>query len=271
MTQLRHIGRRHVHLDVTDSTNNRAAAFANDPAHAGTVVTADHQAQGRGQHGRVWESPPGVSVLLSALIFPPPELRRPAILTAFAAVAVSETVRQVTARWSTIKWPNDVLIDGKKVAGILIECGVAPRTTDGEPAPATPHAVVGIGLNVNQTPDDFARLGLPDATSLLVVGGRPLSAPDVTRLLLELLDAEYGHLLGGELGDLESRWRERIGLLGKPVVVEVAESNEVRGRLMELTFHGVSVSQADGATRRFLPEEVRQLRSAEGNVSSPGR
>jgi len=265
MIQFRHIGRRHVHLDATDSTNDRAAAFANDPTHAGTVVTAERQTIGRGQHGRVWESPPSVSVLMSALVFPPPALRRPAILTAFAAVAVSETVRQVTAQRSTIKWPNDVLIARKKVAGILIEYGVAPRTTDGERVPATPHAVIGIGLNVNQTPEDFVRLGLPDATSLSVAEGRPLSVPDVTRLLIEILDAEYGHLLGGELEGLESRWQECVGLLGKPVVAELAEANDVRGRLTELAFRGVSVAQADGTSRRFSPEEVRHLRSAEGD------
>src|SRR5213595_3848339 len=123
---LRHIGTRHIHLDATDSTNSRAAEFAHDIAYAGTVVTADLQSQGRGQHGRAWQSPPGANVLLSALLFPPPQLRRPAVLTAWAAVAVAETVVQVTGQPAAIKWPNDVLLGGKKVCGILIECGVVP-------------------------------------------------------------------------------------------------------------------------------------------------
>src|SRR5215213_3318554 len=131
MDPLRHIGRRHIHLDATDSTNTRAA----EPAHAGTVVSADLQTRGRGQHGRVWESPPGVNVLLSALLFPPPALRRPVVLTAFAAVVVGETVLQVTGKQSRIKWPNDVLLGGKKVCGILIEGGVAAADRD-------PHFVV---------------------------------------------------------------------------------------------------------------------------------
>src|SRR5262245_26222889 len=182
MTLLRHIGCQHIHLDVTDSTNDRAAAFASDPAHGGTVVTAGRQVRGRGQHGRGWDSPPGMSVLLSALLFPPPELRRPALLTAFAAVAVCETILKVIGLSTRIKWPNDVLVTNKKVAGILIECGVA--------VPSTPHAVVGIGLNVNQAADEFTRLGLPDATSPSVAGDRSLSVPEVTALLIEARDAE---------------------------------------------------------------------------------
>src|SRR5688572_13168970 len=166
----RHIGRRHIHLDATDSTNSRAAELAHDPGYAGTVVTTDIQAQGRGQHGRVWQSPPGANVLLSALLFPPPALRRPAILTAFAAVAVGETVLQVAGRQATIKWPNDVLLRGKKVCGILIECGAPPFR--GEPKANDPYFVVGIGLNVNQSADDFAQADLPDATSLSIAVGQ---------------------------------------------------------------------------------------------------
>src|SRR5262245_63098539 len=170
MNPLRHIGRRHFHLDATDSTNSRAAELAHDPANAGTVVTADLQVRGRGQHGRVWESPPGVSALLSALVFPPPDLCRPALLAAWAGVVVGETILQVTGQQTKIKWPNDVLLRGKKVCGILIECGVMPFR--GEPTASDPHFVVGIGLNVNQSADDFARQSLPDATSLSLAVGR---------------------------------------------------------------------------------------------------
>jgi len=254
MTRLRYIGCRHVHLDVTDSTNDRAAAFTSDRAHGGLVVTAGRQMRGRGQHGRVWDSPPGRSVLLSALLFPPPELRRPALLTAFAAVSVSETIFKAIDLSTRIKWPNDVQVNGKKVAGILIECGVA--------APNSPHAVVGIGLNVNQTADEFTRLGLADATSLSIAANRNLSVPEITALLIEKLDAEYSRLLGGELADLESRWRDGIGLLGKPVVAELVNGNQVSGRLSKLAFRGLCVVQPDDTTRHLSPEEVRHVHSA---------
>src|SRR5262245_43646258 len=253
-----HIRRPPIHLEVTDSTNTRAAEFAHDPANAGTVVTADLQVRGRGQHGRVWVSPPGVSALLSALVFPPPELRRPAILTAWAGVVVGETVLQVTGQQSKIKWPNDVLLRGKKVCGILIECGVMPFR--GEPTASDPHFVVGIGLNVHPSADDFARQSLPDATSLSLAVGRKLDVKEVSGLLIRNLDAEYDRLLGSELAALEACWKWRVGLLGRPVTAELMDATEVRGRLVEMGFAGLDVERPDGTALRLVPEEVRHLR-----------
>ena len=253
MDPLRHIGRRHIHLDATDSTNSRAAELAHDLAYAGTVVTADLQTRGRGQHGRVWESPPGVNVLLSALLFPPPALRRPVVLTAFAAVVVGETILQATGLQTRIKWPNDMLVGGKKVCGILIEGGVTAADRD-------PHFVVGIGLNVNQGADDFVRLGLADATSMAVAVGRCMDVPEITQLLVRNLDAEYDRLLNGELADLEARWNCRLGLDGKPVTAELMDANEVHGRLVELGFGGLAIETSSGDLRRLMPEEIRHIR-----------
>jgi BirA family biotin operon repressor/biotin-[acetyl-CoA-carboxylase] ligase len=251
MDPLRHIGRRHIHLDATDSTNSRAAELAHDPANAGTVVTADLQTRGRGQHGRVWESSPRANVLLSALLFPPPTLRRPVVLTAFAAVVVGETILQVTGKQTRIKWPNDVLLGDKKVCGILIEGGVVAAGRD-------PHFVVGIGLNVNQPGDDFARLDLPDATSLLNAVGRRLDVTGITQLLIRNLDAEYDRLVAGDLAALEACWQWRLGLDGRPVTVELMDATEVRGRLVEVGFAGLAV-ETSGGVRRLLPEEVRHV------------
>jgi BirA family biotin operon repressor/biotin-[acetyl-CoA-carboxylase] ligase len=252
MDSLRHIGRRHIHLDATDSTNLRAAELAHDPADAGTVVTADLQTQGRGQHGRVWESPPGVNVLLSALLYPPPALRRPVVLTAFAAVVVAETILQATGKQARIKWPNDVLLDGKKVCGILIEGGVSGGNH-------APYFVVGVGLNVNQSADDFARLSLPDATSLSIAAGQRLDVKGVNQLLIRNLDAEYSRLLDGEVAELEACWQWRIGLDGRQATVELMDATEIRGRLVELAFAGLTLETSAGA-RRFTPEEVRHVR-----------
>jgi BirA family transcriptional regulator, biotin operon repressor / biotin---[acetyl-CoA-carboxylase] ligase len=241
------IGRRHLHLAETDSTNTRAAELAADPASDGTVITADVQTRGRGQYGRTWQSPPGANVLLSTLLFPPPELRRPAILTAFAAVVVAETVSQTTGETATIKWPNDVLVRGKKVCGILSEAGVRS-------AESGPHFIVGIGLNVNLSADDFTRMELPDATSLSIVGGRPLDVPAVTRSLIDNLDAEYGRLLAGGLDGLEARWAAAVGRLGEPVTVERMDGSMIHGRLVALTFDEVVVGKT-----RLMPEEVRHV------------
>src|SRR5437899_3777549 len=100
----RHIGRRVEVHDSVDSTNSRALARADDPANDGLVVLARAQTAGRGQYGRSWSAPAGSSVLLSALIFPRPELRRPVVLTAWAAVSVCTVVRDITGQSPRIKW-----------------------------------------------------------------------------------------------------------------------------------------------------------------------
>src|SRR5215467_12906817 len=106
----RHIGRRVLLYDRVESTNSLALELAGDPTSDGLVLVTREQTAGRGQHGRTWLSPAGSSALLSAILFPPPPLRRPAILTAWAAVSVCQTVRETTGLEPRIKWPNDVFL-----------------------------------------------------------------------------------------------------------------------------------------------------------------
>src|SRR5205085_1659985 len=156
------------------------------------VLLADEQRAGRGQYGRTWTATPGSSVLLTALLFPPAHLRRPALLTALAAVSVCETIREVTGLQAVIKWPNDVLVQGRKVCGILIE----QRNTGlaGQP----PAAAVGIGLNVAQKPDFFLQADLPEAGALASLSGREHQARHVAECLIARLDLEYVRLLEGD-------------------------------------------------------------------------
>src|SRR5205085_1627900 len=140
-------------------------------------------------------------VLLSVLIFPPPPLRRPALLTAWAAISVCELIQQLTGLEAQLKWPNDVLIEGRKVCGILIE---QARGT-----------VAGIGLNVNQSAQHFSAAGLSQAASLAVFTGKTQATRDVARRLVAVLDGEYDRLCQGQRQDLEGRWRQRMGLIGK--------------------------------------------------------
>jgi BirA family biotin operon repressor/biotin-[acetyl-CoA-carboxylase] ligase len=242
-----HIGRRVLVFDELDSTSTLAAQLAGEPDTDGLTILADRQTAGRGQHGRTWQCPPKAGVLMSVLLYPPPALRRPAVLTAWAAVSVAELVLHFTGEQARIKWPNDVLIRGQKVCGILIE---QQRGT-----------VVGIGLNVWQKREDFAAMGLPDATALNHWFPGGVHTYTVATTLLTRLDEEYADLLQGDLDTLESCWGWRIGLLGKPVVAETA-AGTVRGRLRDLSFAAVELQTAAGVMR-LPPEGVRQLSAAE--------
>ena len=241
------VGQFRINLDTTDSTNSVAAAHASDPANHGLVVTAGTQSAGRGQYQRVWQAPAGSSVLMSVLLFPPESLRRPSLLTAWAAVAVCGAVVRITGIRPSLKWPNDVLIDGRKVCGILCESG-------------THHVVAGIGFNVNQSIEDFARMQLPDATSLAICSNRRLDVGEVTAILIEQLDEEYCRLRDGQLFDVEQRWSDLFGLIGREVLIDRMDSSRMVGTLRSMSFQEIVIEQAE-AIQQVPPEAIRHLRA----------
>ena len=241
-----HVGRRVLVFDELDSTNSLAATFT-DPNADGLVVLARNQTAGRGRFGRVWRSRPGGSLLMSVVLRPPDEIRRPSVLTAMAAVAVGDAVRKLCGVQAKIKWPNDLLIRGKKVCGILIEQGVS--------------TVVGIGLNLNQTADEFADAGLPDATSLLIVSGKETDLPTAAVAVIASLGGEYCRLLAGERVAVEADWKWRTGLLGHQVEIELTNGTFVQGRMREMGFDGLDVELPGGQNWRLTPEAVAHVRA----------
>ena len=189
------IGSPRVHHRLTDSTNERAKQLAGGGAPHGTLVTADEQSAGRGRQGRVWTAPPRSAVLMSVLLRELDE--RHALLPLAAAVAVCEAL-PVPA---TIKWPNDVWVDRRKVAGILVE---------GRPQQG--WAVLGIGLNVLVERDDLPPELRDAATSLLIEGAAP-SIEDILGALVERLD----HWLSAPPASVLEAWRSRDALMGERV------------------------------------------------------
>jgi BirA family transcriptional regulator, biotin operon repressor / biotin---[acetyl-CoA-carboxylase] ligase len=238
------LGRRVLVYDVTDSTSSRCVEHASDTANHGLVVLARAQTAGRGQHGRSWLCERDAGVLLSVLLFPPRELARPAILTAWAAVSVCELILEVAGMEARIKWPNDVLIAGRKVCGILIEQGRG--------------VVAGLGLNLNQTPESFLSTGLPEAGSLHAFTGHTYDVEQLARRLIERLDQEYRRLLDGDVAGLEDRWRDRLGLVGELVEVEHHPDHHI-GELLEVTFEGVVLQSAPGEFLRLAPELIKHI------------
>jgi BirA family biotin operon repressor/biotin-[acetyl-CoA-carboxylase] ligase len=184
------IGTPRVHHRLTDSTNERAKELAAAGAPDGTLVTADEQSAGRGRQGRVWTAPSGSAVLMSLVLRDLDEL-----LPVAAAVAIAEALPLEAA----IKWPNDVWIDGRKVAGILVE----GRPQEG-------WAVLGVGLNV--TTESFPPELADTATSLRLGGSDTTPAQMLTALLTSLtkwLPASHDAVLAA--------WRERDALKGERV------------------------------------------------------
>lgn len=246
----RHIGRRVLVYDRIDSTNTRALQLAEQGENEGLALLADAQELGRGQHGRRWLATPRSSVLLSVVLFAPPELSRPVVLTAWAATAVCRVVAEATGRTPRIKWPNDVLVEDRKVCGILIEQSRSSR------GPAT---VVGIGLNVAQSAAELLAADLPEATSLAALGASGADTHRVARWLLACLDESYDQLIGGHRQELRDAWRAGLDLVGSEVVVELLGGTRV-GRLLELDFDGLVLNKSDGTVQVILPEAVLHIR-----------
>lgn len=238
-----HIGRRVLIFDEVDSTNSLAAAMSSDRKNDGLVILADNQTAGRGQHGRNWQCPRGEGILLSVLIFPAAPLRRPVLLAAWSAVAICETIRRCADLQAKIKWPNDVLIEGCKISGILIE--------------QSQSVVAGIGLNVNQSTQTLAKMGLPMATSLAIHRGQQ-DRDHVIRVLINQLDVIYDRMQTGDLESLCGQWLDRLNLLGKCVEVE-HHRQSVRGTLMELNWSQVIIKLENGEPLCLQPEHVVHL------------
>lgn len=178
-------------LPESPSTNAEAARRARSGAGEGLVVVADHQTAGRGRLDRTWVTPAGAALTFSVVLAPEVPAARWPWLPLLTGVAVVTGVRRSLGTTGTLKWPNDVLVDGLKVAGILVE---RVETDHG------PVAVVGVGLNVSQTPEE---LPVETATSLAVAAGG--GEPDRTALL--------GHVLAA-LGDGYDAWRSAGGDAG---------------------------------------------------------
>ena len=177
------IGREIIVLDETTSTNDVVLQMANGGAPEGLVVFAEHQTGGRGQRGNIWESAAGKGLLCSILLRPKVALQDSARLVDWAVKGIAWTLESTCLRKVTIKLPNDIHIDGRKVAGVLVEMRAQP---------GAPHlAVAGIGVNVNQTPSHFPEQLRDRATSLAIVLGGPVDRNALAIALLRSLDHLY--------------------------------------------------------------------------------
>lgn len=246
------MGRRLVCLAETASTNGDAFRMAEQGGEEGTVVLADCQSGGKGRLGRVWSSPAGVNLYSSIILRPGGMPHEAPQLTFLSAVAVARAIEGVTPLKPEIKWPNDVLIKGRKVAGLLNEMSAE---TDG-----INFVILGIGVNLNMTAEQFPADLRHPATSLLLESGRPVARARFAALMLGELDRLYGEYRRQGFGPVREEWQSRCNARGRELTVSDGGSETVRG-----TFAGIDPSGAllvrgeDGGVTRILSGDVRVL------------
>src|SRR3989337_3675467 len=207
------MGKEIVVCDEVNSTNDAAMEKGAQGEKEGLVVIADSQLHGKGRLGRTWISPKGVNLYVSILLRPEFPPLQASVLTMMASVAVATAISKTTGLDARIKWPNDILIDQKKVSGILTEMNAEEERIH--------HVVIGVGINVNMKKEDFPEgLRMP-ATSLMESLGKRVDRKELLYSLLESLDSNYEALTTNGVVPMVQEWRRLCSTLHKRVRVNL--------------------------------------------------
>lgn len=235
---VRVIGRDIRVFQKTTSTNDVVEKLARDGVREGVVVFAEAQTKGRGRLGRGWHSPAGKGLWFSVLLRPDLSPQKATTLTIAAATALARAIRNETGLGIEIKWPNDILVGRRKVAGILTELNAELDHLK--------YLILGIGVDVNVSASDFSVELRKTATSLRIELGKPVNRGDLAAAILKELDREYERIHAGKFEEIADEWEELCNTLGRSVSVRVgervlegrAESLDAEGALLVRTQHG---------------------------------
>ena len=222
------IGKDTLCYETIDSTNAQAKRLAEAGYGDGTLMVADHQEAGRGRRGRSWETPAGTNIAMSLLLKPEINPNNASMITLVAALAVSKAITQITGEPAPIKWPNDIVMNGKKVCGILTEMSAQFDYVN--------HIVVGIGINVNieSFPEEIAET----ATSLRIETGKQISRAELIEAVWEQFETVYEvYLQTQDLRNLVKEYDARLINMHRNVKV-LDPKEPFEGRAMGITPRG---------------------------------
>jgi BirA family transcriptional regulator, biotin operon repressor / biotin---[acetyl-CoA-carboxylase] ligase len=232
------IGRDIRVFEQTTSTNDVIERLARDGVKEGVVVFAESQTKGRGRLGRKWISPARKGLWFSILLRPDLRPQETTQLTVASATALRRAIQSETGLKPEIKWPNDILIGGKKVAGILTELSAELDKVR--------YVILGIGIDVNLDAGEFPVELRKVATSLKIETGETISRADLATAILRELDEDYSRVCGYCFADVADEWEENCATIGRGVTIQIggrkirgcAESLDDDGALLLRTEHG---------------------------------
>jgi BirA family transcriptional regulator, biotin operon repressor / biotin---[acetyl-CoA-carboxylase] ligase len=249
--EAKRLATRFHYFSEIDSTNTRARELAEQGAAEGEMVVAEAQTYGRGRLGRRWESPSLANLYCSVILRPTLAPAHAPQITLMAAVALAEAISSFIPQKPTIKWPNDILVNGKKLAGILTEAVCRPERIE--------YAILGIGINVNYPVDVMPEELRHRATSLLELTRLHVDREIFLRRLIQDLDRCYGDLEQSGFEAIAPRWEAHFGLRGRRVRVELLDQVVV-GRALGIDREGALLVEADDQTlQRVIAGDVIPL------------
>jgi len=238
-----------LYLEATDSTNTRARELANRGAPEGTLVVAEKQTAGRGRKGRVWHSPEQEGIYLSLILRPKISPLEAPKITLLAGIAAAESILSLADIDVHIKWPNDILIGNRKVAGVLTE--IASDLDE------VSHVVTGLGMNVNVRafPPELQDV----ATSLYLEIGRPVDRSALVRTFLERYEPHYTTFLEGRTDAILERWKALSRTLGSRIGVEIS-GRRITGVARNIERDGSLILETpDGKMHRVFSGDLETL------------
>ncbi len=238
-----------VYFNEINSTNIKAKELAAMGTPEGTLVVAEKQTNGRGRRGRSWFSPSGDGIYASLILRPamsPIELPR---ITLMTAVAVSEALLSLTRLKIRIKWPNDILVNGKKIAGILTEISTEMDEVD--------YIIVGLGLNVNTPYESFPEDIRETATSILIETGKQFSRAPIIREYLRWYEKYYEIFKKRGFESIMQRWKQLADIAGERIMVDVLGEKFI-GEVLDVDNDGVLLlMDSEGKTHRIFSGDVQ--------------
>jgi BirA family biotin operon repressor/biotin-[acetyl-CoA-carboxylase] ligase len=241
------IGRRIEYHEEVESTNTEALHLAQQDAQEGAIVIAEAQSSGRGRLDRIWESPPAMNLYLSVILRPDIPAISASLIPLMVGVVVADVISQYCKGRVRLKWPNDVLIDGKKICGILTEM----RTKSDRAA----FIIAGIGVNINMQKLHFPRELRETATSLRIETECDVDRLDFAVRLIETLERWYRIFLNGGQDHIRQSWLNYADIIGRRIEV-VFKSDTQRGIVVGLDENGALLLQGETGVQQVLAGDV---------------
>ncbi|MGS0765895.1 biotin--[acetyl-CoA-carboxylase] ligase [Syntrophomonas curvata] len=246
-------GKTIYHYDQLSSTNSIARLMTASGAGEGTMVMSESQSRGKGRRSRYWECPPGRGILVSIILRPSIAIREIPHLTLLAGVSVAESLCRISGCNAGIKWPNDIIIDGQKVCGILAESMTSKSYG--------PAVIIGVGINVNQEQSELPPDCRKTSTSLKIKTGNDLPRLRILREFINSWDEHYRCFLDSGSQYVKDKWLTYNHTLGRRVTVNRG-SDSVSGQAVAISDNGgLLVRLADGEIREFMADDVTLGRS----------